>query len=150
MLLDLILGGDVRALLIGVLLGIPAVVICLSFHEAAHGFAAYLMGDRTAQASGRLTLDPLAHIDPGDLYVCFCSASAGRDLFRSISPTLKIAVSGWGHRSRRSDLEFHSRFYRLFHRGIHRVQILSAFQFHADSVHVFLLYWFAFDWSCRV
>jgi Zn-dependent protease len=69
MLLDLILGGDVRALLIGVLIGIPAVVICLSFHEAAHGFAAYLLGDRTAQASGRLTLDPLAHIDPWG-FVC--------------------------------------------------------------------------------
>lgn len=64
MLLDLLLGGDTRALLIGVLLCVPAVVICLTFHEAAHGFAAFLMGDRTAQASGRLTLDPLAHIDP--------------------------------------------------------------------------------------
>ena len=69
MLLDLVMGGDLRALLIGVLLGIPAVVICLSFHESAHGLAAYLMGDRTAQASGRLTLDPLAHIDPWG-FVC--------------------------------------------------------------------------------
>lgn len=64
MLLNLILGGNLRALLIGTLLGIPAVIICLSFHEAAHGLAAFLMGDRTAQASGRLTLDPMAHIDP--------------------------------------------------------------------------------------
>ncbi len=64
MLLDLILGGNLRDILIGLLLGIPAVVICLTIHEAAHGFAAYLMGDRTAKASGRLTLDPLAHIDP--------------------------------------------------------------------------------------
>lgn len=64
MLLDLIMGGDLRDILVGLLLGIPAVVICLTFHEAAHGLAAYFMGDRTAQASGRLTLDPLAHIDP--------------------------------------------------------------------------------------
>lgn len=69
MLLDLIMGGDLRALLIGLLLGVPAVVICLTFHEAAHGLAAYAMGDRTAQASGRLTLDPLAHIDPWG-FVC--------------------------------------------------------------------------------
>ena len=48
MLLNLILGGNLRALLIGTLLGIPAVIICLSFHEAAHGLAAFLMGDRTA------------------------------------------------------------------------------------------------------
>ena len=64
MLFDLIMGGNIRDLVVGLLLGIPAVVICLTFHEAAHGFTAYLLGDRTAQASGRLTLDPLAHIDP--------------------------------------------------------------------------------------
>ncbi|MDR3766977.1 MAG: site-2 protease family protein [Butyricicoccus sp.] len=64
MLLDLIMGGNIRDIVVGLLLGIPAVVICLTFHEAAHGFTAYLLGDRTAQASGRLTLDPLAHIDP--------------------------------------------------------------------------------------
>lgn len=64
MLLNLILSGDLRSLFIGALLCIPSVVICLSFHEACHGLAAYLMGDRTAKAAGRLTLDPLAHIDP--------------------------------------------------------------------------------------
>lgn len=64
MLLTLLLGGDFRALLIGVLLIVPSVLICLSVHEAAHGFAAFLLGDRTAERAGRLTLDPLAHIDP--------------------------------------------------------------------------------------
>lgn len=69
MLLNLIMSGDLRALLIGTLLIVPSVVICLTVHEASHGLAAYLMGDRTAQASGRLTLDPLAHIDPWG-FVC--------------------------------------------------------------------------------
>ncbi len=45
-------------------LSLPAVVLCLSVHEAAHGAAAYLLGDRTARDSGRLTLSPRAHIDP--------------------------------------------------------------------------------------
>ena len=39
-------------------------MLCLSVHEAAHGAAAYLLGDRTAHDSGRMTLSPLAHIDP--------------------------------------------------------------------------------------
>lgn len=34
------------------------------FHELAHGGVAYLLGDRTAKDSGRLTLNPLKHIDP--------------------------------------------------------------------------------------
>lgn len=36
----------------------------LSFHEAAHAWAALRMGDDTAQRAGRITLNPLAHIDP--------------------------------------------------------------------------------------
>ena len=39
---------------------IPAIVV----HECAHGFAAYKLGDPTAKNAGRLTLNPLAHIDP--------------------------------------------------------------------------------------
>lgn len=43
---------------------IPAVFIGFSFHEFAHGLAAYYMGDDTAKINGRLTIDPIAHIDP--------------------------------------------------------------------------------------
>ena len=39
---------------------IPAIVC----HEFMHGFAAYKLGDNTAKQSGRLTLNPLKHIDP--------------------------------------------------------------------------------------
>jgi len=38
--------------------------ICLSVHEAAHAFASLKLGDPTAKIEGRLTLNPLAHIDP--------------------------------------------------------------------------------------
>ena len=33
-------------------------------HEFSHGFIAYLLGDETAKKDGRLTLNPLAHMDP--------------------------------------------------------------------------------------
>jgi Zn-dependent protease len=41
------------------------------FHEVAHGWAALLFGDRTAQAYGRLTLNPLLHIDPIGILMLF-------------------------------------------------------------------------------
>jgi len=50
----------VRQLLIA---AIP-ILIAITFHEVAHGFVAYKLGDPTAKMMGRLTLNPLAHIDP--------------------------------------------------------------------------------------
>jgi Zn-dependent protease len=40
------------------------VVLAVTLHEAAHGFAAYLLGDSTAWRLGRVSLNPLKHIDP--------------------------------------------------------------------------------------
>ncbi|NLI95674.1 MAG: site-2 protease family protein [Synergistaceae bacterium] len=45
-------------------LSIPAVLWAITFHEFCHGYAAYRLGDPTAMQSGRLTLNPLAHLDP--------------------------------------------------------------------------------------
>jgi Zn-dependent protease len=41
-----------------------AVLIILTLHEFAHGYTAYKLGDNTARSMGRLTLNPLAHLDP--------------------------------------------------------------------------------------
>lgn len=49
---------------IQILYYLPAVVIALSFHEFAHAFVAYKCGDSTAKYMGRLTLNPVKHIDP--------------------------------------------------------------------------------------
>ncbi len=46
-----------------VILFFPAFLFSLSFHEFAHGYVAKLRGDNTAEMMGRLTLDPLAHVD---------------------------------------------------------------------------------------
>ena len=40
-----------------------ASLLCITFHETCHGWAAYLLGDPTAKRQGRLTLNPLRHID---------------------------------------------------------------------------------------
>ena len=46
------------------LLWFPAVVIALTVHEFAHAFVADRLGDPTARALGRVTLNPLSHLDP--------------------------------------------------------------------------------------
>lgn len=46
------------------LLRIPIVLLSLSVHEAAHGYVAYKLGDPTAHNLGRLSLNPLKHLDP--------------------------------------------------------------------------------------
>ncbi|KJR41270.1 peptidase, M50 family [Candidatus Magnetoovum chiemensis] len=40
------------------------IIIAITFHEVAHGWAAYKLGDPTAKNENRLTLNPIAHIDP--------------------------------------------------------------------------------------
>ena len=42
----------------------PPLLFALTFHEFAHGYVAYRLGDPTAKNAGRLTLNPLKHLDP--------------------------------------------------------------------------------------
>ncbi len=46
------------------LLILPGIIIGLSFHEAALALVSYQLGDPTPKLQGRVTLNPLAHIDP--------------------------------------------------------------------------------------
>ena len=46
------------------LLALPAMLWAITFHEYCHGYAAYKCGDRTAELDGRLSLNPLHHLDP--------------------------------------------------------------------------------------
>lgn len=58
--------------LIELLNTIPAVVIAISLHEAAHGLMSYKLGDPTPKKDGRLSLNPLKHFDPiGTLCLIF-------------------------------------------------------------------------------
>ena len=47
-----------------IILLVPALVFSLSFHEFAHAWMAYRLGDNTAARLGRLTLNPMSHLDP--------------------------------------------------------------------------------------
>ena len=51
---------------------LPTLVFSLCFHEFSHGYIAYRLGDKTAARNGRLTLNPMAHLDPvGSLMILF-------------------------------------------------------------------------------
>ena len=56
--------GDWRSYVIHLLLSLPIILFALSLHETAHGYVAHKLGDPTAHSMGRLTLNPLKHLDP--------------------------------------------------------------------------------------
>jgi Zn-dependent protease len=60
-----------------IVLMIVPVLFSLSVHEACHGYAAYALGDPTAKLQGRLTLNPLKHIDIFGLAVLFITRMIG-------------------------------------------------------------------------
>ncbi|MDR2401800.1 MAG: site-2 protease family protein [Deferribacteraceae bacterium] len=45
------------------ILSVVPFILAITVHEASHGYAAYYLGDNTAKNAGRLTLNPLAHLD---------------------------------------------------------------------------------------
>jgi Zn-dependent protease len=55
---------DIQAFLQQVSIQAIPLLLAITFHEAAHGWVAYKKGDPTAKMLGRVTLNPLAHIDP--------------------------------------------------------------------------------------
>ncbi len=63
--------------LIMMLCGIPALVAGLTFHEFAHAWAADRLGDPTPRREGRLSLDPMVHIDPFGALFFVISSLAG-------------------------------------------------------------------------
>ena len=64
MLRNFLSGGDPKAFIIDLLLCLPIILLSLSLHEAAHGIAANKLGDPTAKNLGRITLNPVKHLDP--------------------------------------------------------------------------------------
>jgi Zn-dependent protease len=56
--------GDPARFLQRLILQIPALLVAVTIHELAHGLVADRLGDPTARLRGRLTLNPLPHIDP--------------------------------------------------------------------------------------
>ncbi|MEM7664913.1 MAG: site-2 protease family protein [Pseudomonadota bacterium] len=72
---------------------IPCLIIAIVFHEVAHGYVAKLLGDDTASERGRLTLNPIKHVDPiGTLLVPGALALLGGPVFGWAKP---VPVNKW-------------------------------------------------------
>lgn len=63
-MLNSLLSGDIKTFVISIMLSLPIILLSLSVHETAHGYVAYKLGDPTAHSLGRLSLNPLKHLDP--------------------------------------------------------------------------------------
>ncbi len=65
--------------LVSLLITIPGVLVAITFHEFAHAFAADKLGDDTARREGRLSLNPLDHLDPvGSFLLLFAGFGWGK------------------------------------------------------------------------
>lgn len=61
------------------ILFLPGILVGLTFHEAAHGYASHMLGDPTPKLQGRLSLNPLHHMDPlGFLALFFAGFGWGK------------------------------------------------------------------------
>ena len=80
--------------LFALLVSIPGVLVAITFHEFAHGYAAYKLGDNTAKNEGRLSLNPFDHLDPiGTLMLLFAGFGWGKPVnVNSSNYTRKISM----------------------------------------------------------
>ncbi|MBR1456970.1 MAG: site-2 protease family protein [Oscillospiraceae bacterium] len=62
--LQAILDGFDFTYILSLFLSVIPALICITLHELSHGLVAYRLGDTTARDRGRLTLNPLKHLDP--------------------------------------------------------------------------------------
>jgi len=79
-------------------------LIAMTVHEFAHGLTAYKLGDSTAKFSGRLTLNPLAHIDPFWtilLPLVLFLSSAGHFVFGAAKP---VPINYWALKNPKRDM----------------------------------------------
>ena len=81
---------------------VPILIFSLCFHEFSHGYIAYKLGDNTANDKGRLTLNPLSHLDPiGSIMILIIGFGwakpvpvNSRNLKNPRSDLIKIAFAG--------------------------------------------------------
>lgn len=70
-----------------ILASAAAVIVGIVVHESAHALAAYLLGDRTARSRGRISLNPMRHIDPfGTVLLPLLMIAAGGPVFAFAKP----------------------------------------------------------------
>ena len=69
-----------------VLIMLVPMIIGTVFHELAHGYAAWKLGDPTAKMQGRLSLNPIAHLDPAGSFIFLATAIMGPFAFGWAKP----------------------------------------------------------------
>src|SRR5919108_100906 len=63
---------DVASIIQTLAISLPPLLLALTLHELAHGYVALRFGDETARWAGRLTLNPIKHMDPlGTFFILF-------------------------------------------------------------------------------
>lgn len=90
---------EIDIVYIGVVLGV--ILVSMTLHEAMHGFVAYWLGDDTAKLEGRLTLNPIRHIDPFlTIILPILLAVAGAPIFGGAKPVpfnpARVRGEEWG------------------------------------------------------
>jgi Zn-dependent protease len=91
-------------MIFSIVISLVMFMIAVVIHEFAHGWAAYKLGDPTAKYSGRLTLNPLAHVD---LYgtiifpLLLAFMSHGRFIFGWAKP---VPINYWGLKNPKKDI----------------------------------------------
>src|SRR5512146_879708 len=78
----------------------PAFIIAIAVHEASHAFSATLLGDPSPRAAGRLSLNPLRHLDPlGTILLLMAGFGWGKPVyvnpgaFKNVSPRTGMALT---------------------------------------------------------
>ncbi len=78
-----------------------SILVSMTLHEAMHGFMAYYLGDDTAKLQGRLTLNPIKHIDPFlTILLPLILAISGAPIFGGAKPvpfnSMRVRYGEWG------------------------------------------------------
>lgn len=131
---------------------VVTVLISLTVHEVAHGYAAYKMGDPTARNLGRLTLDPTKHLDPiGTLLMLFIGVGYAKPVpvnsrnFRNPKRGMAITAAA-GPIANFLLAFFASFFYVLSSKFYLEVCFAGAEGFGVNVLRVVMLFFFYFHW----
>ena len=109
--------------LFGLLASAAAVIIGIVVHESAHALAAYLLGDRTARSQGRISLNPLRHIDPfGTILLPLIMILAGGPVFAFAKPALPHNTLNLSHSAELHALPSALLLYTVLHKKRHPAQ----------------------------
>ncbi len=95
---------SIVSLFISFLISFGLLIIAMTVHEFSHGWVAYKLGDTTAKYSGRLTLNPFAHIDP--VWTFFLPlflfiSTAGQFVFGAAKP---VPINYWALKNPKRDI----------------------------------------------